>query len=150
MDDPGFGGTNKYNLGIEEVKEDDEDKDSIYDKGGLSDYSGSNGDIIINFETMFENVRKFEPEFKDSVDYCITYKARVSYINVLKADPEILESYLILTKKFLYIYQVKEDNDYPLVFKDPVKTDDIGSIQMSLGNKYAGVIKLKGKTGVDS
>jgi hypothetical protein len=99
IDDPSNNvGGGRLNLKIEEVKEDDEDKDSIYDKGGLSDYSGSDGDIVINFETMFENVRKFEPDFKDSVDYCITYKARVSYINVTKAEPEILESYMILTK----------------------------------------------------
>jgi hypothetical protein len=98
---------------------------------------------------MFENVRKHEPEFKDSVDYCITYKARISYINIHKPEPEILESYMILTRKFLYIYEVKEDGDYPLVYKDPVKTDDMASMQLSLGNKYVGVIKLKNKTGAD-
>lgn len=127
--DEGPGTSGKFNLQIEEVKEDEEDKDSMYDKGGFSDYSASNGDIIINFETMFENVREYEPDFKDSVDYCITYKARVSYINIHKAEPEIVESYMILTKKYLYIYEVKEDGEYPLVFTNgPVKTDDMGTV----------------------
>ena len=138
---------------IEEIDEDEEDKeekDSMYNKG-FSDYSASDGVIVINFENMFENVRKFEPEFKDSVDYCITYKARVSYINILKSEPEILESYMILTKKFLYIYEVKEDGEYPLVFKDkmPIWTEELASMQLSLGNKYVGVIKLKNKKGAD-
>ena len=97
IDEEGGGVGRKFNLKIEEVKEDEEDKDSIYDKGGFSDYSGSN-EVIINFESMFENVRKHEPLFKDSVDYCISYKARITYISIAKAEPEVLEAYMILTR----------------------------------------------------
>lgn len=49
-DSPGKG--RRIDLHIEEVKEDEEDhedKDSIYDKGGFSDFSNSN-QLIINFE----------------------------------------------------------------------------------------------------
>ena len=57
---------------------------------------------------------------------------------------------MILTKLYLYIFQVNEEGDYPLVFKDPVKTDDMTKMQLSLGNKYCGVIKLKNMTGIDA
>ena len=150
IDEEGGGMGKKLSLKIEEVKEDEEDKDSMYDKGGFSDYSASNGEIIINFENMFENVRKYEPLFKDTVDYCITYKARVTYISISKVEPEVIEAYMILTKLYLYIFQVNEEGDYPLVFKDPVKTDDMTKMQLSLGNKYCGVIKLKNMTGIDA
>lgn len=149
VDEEGGGGVaRKFNLKIEEVKEDEEDKDSMYDKGGFSDYSGSN-EIIINFETMFEGVRKMEPDFKDSVDYCISYKAKVTFIRISNAEPEIVEAYMILTKKYLYIFEVKEDGEYPLLLKEPVKTEDLASIQMSLGNKYVGVFKVRNRSGTD-
>lgn len=76
----------------------------MYDKGGFSDFDNSN-QIIINFETMWEEVRKFEPEFKDDVNYCVSYKSHITYINIHREkEPEILEAYILITKKHLYCF----------------------------------------------
>jgi hypothetical protein len=98
---------------------------------------------------MFEQVREYEPEFKDSVEYCINYKSNITYVSIKKAEPELMEAYVIMTRTFLYCFQIKED-EYPLVFKEAIKTDDIAVIQLSLVNKYAGVFKLRNHgAGVD-
>lgn len=62
--------------------------------------------MIINFEVIFDKVRTIEADFVDSNDFISHYKNNVSYINNATTDVTILESYLIMTKKFLYLFDL--------------------------------------------
>lgn len=103
--------------------------------------SGS-GHAIINFEIMFDHVREFEADYVDANDYVLNYKNNISYMNTSKAEVQILESYLILTKKYLYVFDLSNE-DYPLINNPPVKIDEIASLQLSMNNTLAAAFKIK-------
>ena len=132
-----------------EVEEIDEDKNE-----DDSDFNGSFGDtasnqIIINFETINEQVRKFESDYEDRNDFITSYKNNISYFKFSTESQEVicLESYLILTKKHLFVFDLSNE-EYPMVHENPIKVEEIQAIQMTFNNTLAGVFRIKGRTDV--
>lgn len=89
---------------IGDIEEIDEDKEDESDLPEGSFMSGSNQ--IINFEIIYDKVRIFEADFVDKNDYVLNYKNNISYINNATTDVTILEAYMILTKKYLYVFDL--------------------------------------------
>lgn len=79
---------------------------------------------------MYETVRKYETEFKDTTDYSLNYKNNATYVSLAKpSEPELLECYIMMTKRYLYCFRIQEDCDeYPLTTDQPINTEDIISI----------------------
>ena len=75
------------------------------------------------------------------------YKNNVSYINIQQSDAIVIEAYLILTKKYLYVFDLSKD-EYPSFFTKPIKTEEIQSIQMTLNNTVAAAFKVKNRADV--
>ena len=132
-----------------EVEEIDEDKNE-----DDSDFNGSFGEtasnqVIINFETINEQVRKFEPDYEDRNDFISSYKNNISYFKFSTESQEVicLESYLILTKKYLFVFDLSNE-EYPMVHENPIKVEEIQAIQMTFNNTLAGVFRIKGRTDV--
>jgi hypothetical protein len=76
------------------------------------------------------------------------YKNNVSYVDHSKpSDITILEAYLILTKKFFFLFDLSQE-EYPMIPQQPIKVEEIQAIQLSHTNTLAGVIKVKGRSEV--
>ena len=74
-------------------------------------------------------MRKFEPEFEDKNDFVSCYKNNISYFNIEKVDDvQCLEAYMILTKKFLFIFNLSQGEDYPMMHEQPIKVEEIQTI----------------------
>jgi len=127
---------------VEEVDEDKHEESSVLDNGSF--VSGS-GKAIINFEVMFDKVRNYEVDFQDNNTYVLNYKNNVSYFAIQKApEVQIVESYLIITKRYLYLFDVSVDcDDYPLLLDPPLKIDEIGALNLSLTNTLACALRTK-------
>lgn len=134
---------NKAINSIQEIDEDKDEEDSDLPEGSFM--SGDN--IIVNFEVIYDKVRQFEADFIDKNDYVLNYKNNISYINNVTNDVTILEAYLILTKKNLYVFDLSQE-EYPMLFQTPIKTEEIYAFQMSLTNTLAGVFKIKNRQDV--
>lgn len=72
------------------------------------------------------------------------YKNNISYFmtNTAKQEVTCLEGYLIMTKRYLYVFDLSKD-DYPLMHIPAIKIDDIQAIQMTFNNNLAGVFRVK-------
>lgn len=72
------------------------------------------------------------------------YKNNISYFmtNTAKQEVTCLEGYLIMTKMYLYVFDLSKD-DYPLMHIPAIKIDDIQAIQMTFNNNLAGVFRVK-------
>lgn len=72
------------------------------------------------------------------------YKNNVSYFQTNTAKQEVvcLEGYLIMTSKYLYLFDMSRD-EYPLMHTPAIKIEDILAIQMTFNNNLAGVFRLK-------
>jgi len=55
------------------------------------------------------------------------YKNNVSYINISTSEIIILEAYMILTKKYLYVFDLSKE-EYPSIFSKPIKSEEIQAL----------------------
>jgi hypothetical protein len=125
---------------VEEVDEDrhEDDQSEALDNGSYM----SDGNLVVNFEVMFDQVRKYEADFVDKNDYVLNYKNNVSYFNTAKPEIVIVETYLVLTKRYLYLFDLSQE-EYPLIIEPPIKIEELAGLQLSLNNTLAGVFKTK-------
>lgn len=97
-------------------------------------------------------MREFEADFEDKNDYVSCYKNNISYFQINHdklPTPEVtcLEGYIIMTHKYLYVFDLSKD-EYPLLHKPAIKIDDIQAIQMTFNNTLAGVFRVKNRQDV--
>ena len=100
---------------------------------------------VINFEVIGDRVRRFEVDFQDNNTYVLNYKNNFSYFAIKRApEVRIVEVYLIVTKRYLYLFDMSVDCDeYPLVVDPPLRVDEISVLNLSLSNTLACALKTK-------
>lgn len=92
----------------------------------------------MKLDVIYEEIKKHNPDFNET-DFNYNYKEGILFYKLDDKECILYDAFMLICREYLYIFEIEE---YTMLI-EPIETPKLAQIQLSLNNKYVGILKTK-------